>query len=175
MVSIYLDIELFVIENRSDFCQMKNRHLLSKMNSSDAKLYQINTFLGGGIDDILQNPNCKLFFESNAEARKGNKIKKPCIVYLVHDALLICRPRKYSKKYYIKFHLSIDSLILNISESTPYGHDCNLIVAIQNKQYYSIWYHLFVQSSIGFPVHLSNLPFPVVSMKQKSICVILIL
>ena len=114
--------------------------LLLTTMSSDAKLDQINIFLGGGIEDLLKKPKCKLFFESNAEAKKDDKEKKPCIIYLIYDALLICRPRKYSKKFYVKFHLKLDSVHLNVSSSNTYGKESNLVVVTQNKQEYFIWY-----------------------------------
>lgn len=119
----------------------------------DAKLAQINAFLGDGIRDILKNPNCKLFFESNAEAKKGTKLRKPCIVYIVYDYLLICRPRKYSKKYYIKYRLPIDSLHINSGDNSNSNEvdtsDSDpLILTTQDKNEYTIWYNLFFLSHV---------------------------
>ena len=82
------------------------------MNTPEAKLCQINSFLGGGITSLLSDSNCKLYFESTAEANKEGKHRKPCIVYIIGDSFLICRPRKYSKRYYVKYQLPIQSIHL---------------------------------------------------------------
>lgn len=125
------------------FCQIC--FSLPNMSSSDAKLYQINTFLGGGINGIIKKPNCKLFFESNAEARKGDKTRKPCIIYIIYDSILICRPRKYGKKYYVKYQLPIESLHIDTTNSlssngivTKEGNP--ILLVTQDRSEYSIWY-----------------------------------
>lgn len=126
-----------------------HRHFSVIMSSTDAKLVQINAFLGDGIRDILKNPNCKLFFESNAEAKKGTKVRKSCIVYIVYDNLLICRPRKYSKKYYVKYRLLIDSLHMNSGDNSNSGdvHTSNsdpIVLTTHDQNEYTIWYNLLV-------------------------------
>ena len=82
------------------------------MSSEEAKLEQINVFLGGGIVSLLKSGNAKLFFESNAEAKKDDKTRKMCIVYIIGEYVLICRPRKYGKKYYVKYQLPIINIHL---------------------------------------------------------------
>ena len=34
------------------------------------------------------------------------------MIYIVGDSFLICRPRKYSKRYYVKYQLPIQSIRL---------------------------------------------------------------
>lgn len=116
------------------------------MSSTDAKLCQIRTFLGKDIDGLLDNPNCKLFFESIALARKGDKNRKPCIIYIIYNSLLICRPRKYSKKYYVKFNIPVESIHIDTSETydssdtkSKMNNPCEL--SLPDHSHYSIWYY----------------------------------
>ena len=83
---------------------------LTAMSSEEAKLEEINALLGNDIAALLKEGNAKLFFESNAEAKKNDKARKLCIVYIIGEYLLICRPRKYGKKYYVKYQLRVSDV-----------------------------------------------------------------
>ena len=99
---------------------------LTAMSSEEAKLEEINALLGNDIAALLKEGNAKLFFESNAEAKKNDKTRKLCIVYIIGEYLLICRPRKYGKKYYVKYQLRVSDIHVvddpsqyNVDGSTP--------------------------------------------------------
>lgn len=77
------------------------------MSQQEARLHAVNSFLGGDLSDLLADPDCKLFFESNGEACRGAKMMKPCMIYIVGEGLLLCRPRKIGKKYYVKYRLPV--------------------------------------------------------------------
>ena len=78
-----------------------------RMSPQEARLQAVNSFLGGDLSDLLADPDCKLFFESNGEACRGAKMMKPCMIYIVGDQLLLCRPRKIGKKYYVKYRIPV--------------------------------------------------------------------
>ena len=85
-----------------------SHHILCpRMSQQEARLQAVNSFLGGDLTDLLADPDFKLFFESNGEACRGTKVMKPCMIYIVGEELLICRPRKIGKKYYVKYRLPV--------------------------------------------------------------------
>jgi hypothetical protein len=88
------------------------------MNQIDIKLESINSFLGGSISSLLKSPKCQLLFESEAKVNMDGKTRKSCIIYIIGEYILICRPRKYTKKYYVKFMLPIHKVSIN--KSNPY-------------------------------------------------------
>lgn len=90
------------------------------MSSEEVKLEEINILLGNDITALLKEGNAKLFFESNAEAKKNAKTRKLCIVYIIGEYLLICRPRKYGKKYYVKYQLRLSDIHV-IDDPTQYN------------------------------------------------------
>ena len=100
-------------------------------------LQNINSLLGNDIYDMIKQPHCKLFFQSNAEAKKGDKTKKACIIYIIYDSILICRPRKVGKKFYLKFKLPIDSVQIQQENK-----DNSTIITnpFEKDGSYSIWY-----------------------------------
>ena len=120
-------------------------------NSLDAKLALINSFLGGSINELLKYPNVKLYFESNAEAHMEGKARKPCIVYIIGDSVLICRPRKYGKKFYVKYQFPVNRIHVDDrlpnekwNESSSLGSP--IVLSHHNRTnalvYYYIWFYL---------------------------------
>lgn len=118
-------------------------------NTQDAKLEQINVFLAGGIAELLKYPKCKLYFESNAEAHMEGKARKSCMVYIIGDSILICRPRKYGKKFYVKYQFAVSRVRVceeytekdkDVHSSSP---DIPLLLSYRNRSnvvtYYYIW------------------------------------
>lgn len=118
-------------------------------NTQDAKLEQINLFLAGSITELLKDPKCKLYFESNAEAHMEGKTRKSCMVYIIGDSILICRPRKYGKKFYVKYQFAVSRVRVceeytekdkEVHSSSP---DIPLLLSYRSRSnaitYYYIW------------------------------------
>ena len=103
------------------------------MNNSAAKLHQINNFLGDGIAPLLEEPNCKLYFESNGEVNAEGKTSKLCILYIISNYLLVCRPRKYGKKYYIKYQLPVQHIQVEEDDLNESDVSSNLVLTIRNQ------------------------------------------
>ena len=103
------------------------------MNNNEARLHQINFFLGDGIVSLLEKPNCKLYFESNGEVNAEGKETKPCILYIIANYLLVCRPRKFGKKYYIKYQLPVQYIHVEEDDLTGADTSSNLILTIRNQ------------------------------------------
>ena len=119
-------------------------------NTQDAKLEQINAFLAGSITELIKYPKCKLYFESNAEAHMEGKTRKSCMVYIIGDSILICRPRKYGKKFYVKYQFPVSRVRVceEYTEKDKELHstslDIPLLLSHRNRMnvvtYYYIWF-----------------------------------
>ena len=134
------------------------------MNSEEVQLTQINNLLGGGITSLLKDVTCKLYFEGKEEVKLRGKTKKPCNIYIINDLVLICRPCRYSRKYYVKFQLSVSNVYVesNFSEqdnSMQNEEVPSIILFAEHARslvQYFIWY-IFLIVSISLVGSLLNL------------------
>lgn len=105
------------------------------MQEQDADLNQMNQRLGGAAKEFLKDPKCHLIFEGTGEVNRAKKQRKPCLIYVLPTVVLLCRPRKIGKKYYIKYQVPISTtkITIDIAPNTQFGIESHPIQLITTK------------------------------------------